>query len=311
MNAPSSTFGLAQLADRGAVDAGQVLVGLAVDAGYGVGHRAGGGHAVGLLQLLLDVRGQRVAVRHGHHVVRLDRGRRHLVDGLLEAARRHRHTGDQGQADHQRGGGGGRTARVAHRVLPGQLAGDAEGAQHRRRGGDQRPGQQWGQDEHADDQQHRAEAHGHLAVRAVHGRGHQDHRDARGREQGAQRVAQHQRLGRGLGVHAAHGRDRRDLRGPAARQPRRQHGHQDADGERGGDRGRLDDQRAVGHGRAERTHQGAQSGTDADARDQTGHGGDRPDHERLDQHRPRHLLRRGHRPPASAPAPWCAGRPAW
>jgi hypothetical protein len=73
-----------------------------------------------------------------------------LADGRLDRGRKDRYQADQGESDHQRGGGRGGAAWAAHRVLAGELAGLAGpmGERPAEQPGE-RPGDQWAQHPHA------------------------------------------------------------------------------------------------------------------------------------------------------------------
>ena len=78
-------------------------------------------HARHGLDLLHEARLQRghaaAADRVGDEQLRLQVGRQHVADALLEAGGEHRHEADQEDADHQRSGGDGGAGRVTLRVL--------------------------------------------------------------------------------------------------------------------------------------------------------------------------------------------------
>ncbi len=65
------------------------------------------------------------ADRVGDEQLRLQVGRQHVADALLQAGREHRHEADQEDADHQRGGRHRRARRVALGVLARDAAGNA------------------------------------------------------------------------------------------------------------------------------------------------------------------------------------------
>ncbi len=152
----------------------------------------------------------------------------HLVEVVDDGGGQHGHTGDEGQADHQRGSGGRRALRVAAGVVPSQSAGCTfQRLDRAAQDGGDHTGEQGTQHGHADEDHGGTDTEGHEDVGrrldlARQAEEQQDHADGQ-----YQRSAQDPEGGRPLvDASAPYSFKRGNPSSPEGRDERRDHGDQ-------------------------------------------------------------------------------------